>query len=363
MEESKNVYLHLIMTQQTLSEYKSLINIINYIKYHINTHITVGFIIGKEYLSSELTKDELDIMKKMLFYCSCERWSETDKKLNSLKEENVRPCVAPGFCATTACNIENGDTIMFFNSKRTNYDQYIDAIKINAPGVFRTDNYDLDFYSLITLDSKYEIPSFAENIVYEKSLNNLLKKASKKALIMADEANISLVNFFANGLTYVNNPDIQFMKLDNNYLSDINNVRALIDNSNYDLIIFDYYMDTSKTINDLKEGLKAIDKVLGNVADVCVNQHSLFITSLFGIKKTLPLAPYNNEMVTLDYELQIPIFFFDYTYPRGKYALFPGETNAILHSALRCIWETNEIDTLIKEKGIVNNLLGALKKK
>ena len=363
IEDNKQVFLHLILTQQSLNEYKSLITIINYIKYHINTHITVGFIIGREYLSNELTKQEEDFMKKMLFYCSCERWSETDKKLNLLKDDNIRPCVAPGFCATTSCSITNGDTILFFNSKRTNYDQYIDIIMKCAPEVYKTDKIDLNFYSLITLDTKYKIPSFAENIVYENSLNNLLKRAQKKALIFSEEKNISLVNFLANGLTYVNNPDIQFMKLDSNYLSDINNVQNIIDNSDYDLIIFDYHMDVSKTINDLKAQLTVIDKVLGNVCDTAVNKHSVFITSLYGLKKTLPVAQYNEEMVTLDFELQIPIFFFDYSYPRSKYTLFPGETNDILLSAVRCIWDTDEVDTLIREKGIVTNILGVLKKK
>ena len=67
-------------------------------------------------------------------------------------------------------------------------------------------------------------------------------------------------------------------------------------------------------------------------------------------------------MVTIDYEMQIPIFFFDYSYPRSKYALFPGETNDILNSAVRCIWDNSEVYTLIKPKGIITNLLKAFKK-
>ena len=88
------------------------------LSYHIHSAITVGFIMGNEFLSDQLTKDEMDYMRKMLFYCSCERWSETEKKLNSLKEEKVRPCDVPGFTTTNNCAIENGDTILFFNTKR-----------------------------------------------------------------------------------------------------------------------------------------------------------------------------------------------------------------------------------------------------
>ena len=362
LNSNRHVYLHLILSQQTVSEYQKLINMVNYIKYHLNTCITVGFIIGKEYLDDEMSKNVEDATKKLFFFCSAERWSDTDKKLISLKEENIRPCLAPGFCATNDCKIENGDPILFFNTKRTNYDKFIKIILDNAEWAFRTNEIRLPFYSMIQLDSKYTIPCFATNIVYEKCLSNLLAKALKKALIITDENNIQLLNFLANGLVYVNNPNIQFMKNDKDYFSNPQNVQYIIENTDYELIIFDYHMDVSKTINDLKEDLTKIDMVLGNVVNACVNKHSLFITSLYGLKKELPLADYNAEMVTLDYEMQIPIFFFDYTYPRSKYMLLPGETNDILFSALKIIWNSDEIDSLIHTKGIINNLFKALKK-
>ena len=132
---------------------------------------------------------------------------------------------------------------------------------------------------------------------------------------------------------------------------------SIIDNSKYHLIIFDYHMDVSKTINELKEGLEKIDVVLGNVVNTCTNKHSLFITSLYGLKKELPLADYNSEMVTIDYEMQIPIFFFDYSYPKSKYDLFPGETYDILSTSLRCIIDDQELYSLIKPKSLVGSLL------
>ena len=120
-------------------------------------------------------------------------------------------------------------------------------------------------------------------------------------------------------------------------------------------------MDTSSTINNLKIGLRNIDKVLGNVVVCSENKHSLFITSLFGLKKELPLADYNSEKVLLDYEMQIPIFFYDYTYPASKYSLFPGDTNLILSSALWCLTNDPHIESLIRQKGLLKNLFNAFK--
>ena len=298
----------------------------------------------------------------MFFFCSAERWSDTEKKLLDLQNARIRPCMIPGFCATTSCTIQNNDTILFFNTKRTTYDKYIKVLYENAEWAYKTTDFHFNIYSMIQLDTTYNIPCFTQSIVYEHSLSNLLAKASKRALIVTTEEHMKLVNFLANGLMYVNNPNIQFMKNDLNYFSNLLNTQNVINNMNYDLIIFDYHMDTTKTVNDLKVQLTKIDVVLGNVAKTCENTHSLFISSLYGLKKELPLAPYNMEMVTIDYELQIPIFFFDYTYLMSKYVLLPGETNSILTSALRCIWQTDEIDTLIKEKGLVNSLLKLIQK-
>ena len=363
LEANKQIYLHLLLTQQTTNEYQKLIDIINYIKYHINSHITVGFIIGKEYYPEEMTKEEITTATKLLFYCSAERWSETDKKLLSLKEANIRPCVVPGFCALNTCNIENGDTILFFNINSTSYDKFISLIYDQAPEVFKEQEVNLPIYSLIKLDTKYQIPFISENIIYEDSLSRRLEKIGKKSLIVTDEKYLQYINFIANGLSYVNNPNIQFVKADIPSLQKREYLSSLIEQSGYDLIIFDFQMDTSKTINHLKEQLTAIDIVLGSVADICVNKYSLFISSLYGLKKTLPLADYNNEMVTLDYEMQIPIFFFDYRYLRSKYYLFPGATNDILSTALWCISSNPELYTLIKEKGFINNILKIFQKK
>ena len=362
LEKNKVVYLHLILPQQTTSEYQKLIGIVNYTKYHMNSHINVGFIIGKEYLSDERTKEEMDIMKKLLFYCSAERWSDTEKKFESLKENNIRPCKVQGFCTTNDCAIQNGDTLMFFNTKKSNYDNIIDSIYMNAVEGLKTNQLTLPMFSMMKLDSKYNIPCFLESIPYDNSLASVLERNDKKSLIVTLKDNIKYVNFLANGYNHVTNPRIQFMESNYDYFLDQNNINKLIDESDYDFFIFDYPMDVSKTINDLKDQLTLIDKIIGCLSEVCVNKHSLFITSLYGIKKEMPLADYNTEKVCINYEMQIPIFLYDYSFPQSKYALAPGYTNDVLQTALKCICKDNKLNTLIKDKSFVNNVFSAIKK-
>ena len=360
LEKDEKIYMHLLLPQLDISEYPKLISIINYIKYHINEHITVGFVIGKNYIDNEIDKEKMLYLKKMLFYCSCERWTETDKKIKMLEEDGITPCNVVGFTTTNDCAITNRDTILFFNTRRENYDGLITAILSNAKEVFK-EEAELNIFALIQLFTNYNINYFSSNINYENSLANILAKINKKALLICDEQNIQLVNFYANGLNQVNNPNIIFMKQDDNmYNKEI--IRGLIDNSPYDIIIFDYHMDASKTINSLKEQLTRLDIIIGYLDEICINKHSLFITSLYGLKKTLPLADYNTEQVTLNYQMQIPIFFIDYTYPHSKYMLLPGETNEILTTALRCIADDDSLYNLIQTKGILNNILKAIKK-
>ena len=356
LPKNKKVYIHLLLPQLTVNDYNKLTEIINYIKYHIDERINVGFVIGKEYLSEKLTVDEKKQMCKLLFYCSAERWIRTEEKLQSLKEQNIIPCKAAGFCANNDCYIQNNDTILFFNTRREDYDKFITSIYGNAQEVIKNAQINIPVYSLLKLYSQYNINSFAENINYENSLSNNLQKYNKKALILTNREHVNLINFYANGLNQVNNPNIVFMILDES-LYDYNTIVNIIDNSDYDLIIFDYFMDTSSTINNLKIGLRNIDKVLGNVVVCSENKHSLFITSLFGLKKELPLADYNSEKVLLDYEMQIPIFFYDYS----KYSLFPGDTNLILSSALWCLTNDPRIESLIRQKGLLKNLFNAFK--
>ena len=360
LDKDEKIYMHLLLPQLDISEYPKLISIINYIKFHINEHITVGFVMGKNYVDDISNKDKVQYLKKMLFYCSCERWTETDKKIKMLEEAGVIPCNVEGFTTTNDCTIKNNDTILFFNTRRENYDNLIASILENAKDVYKEEP-SLYIFSLIQLYTKYNITYFSNNINYENSLANILAKVNKKVLLICDEANIQQVNFYANGLNQVNNPNIVFMKQDNSmYNKEV--IQGLIDNSNYDVIIFDYHMDVSKTINHLKEQLARLDIIIGYLDEVCINKHSLFITSLYGLKKTLPLADYNTEQVTLDYQMQIPIFFIDYTYPHSKYMLLPGETNEILTTAIRCIAEDNSLYNLIQTKGILNNILKAIKK-
>ena len=358
LKDQKRVYLHLLLPQQTISDYKNLIGTINFIKFHINPHVSVGFVIGKEYFSDDLSKEELLMARKMLFYSSCERWSETEKKLTILRDENVRPCMVPGFCATTEGLFENGDPIFFFNTRRTTYDKFINILLTCGSEVFRGEEVNLPMFSLIQLDTTYTIPFIRENVTYDSCLSKLLKYTNKKALIITREENFQYLNFLANGLDYVTNADIQFMRLDQGYLDDKNNLSNLIDNSMFDFIIFDYHMDVRQTVNHLKAQLEQIDIVLGMVGEICENKHSLFISSLYGIKKELPLADYNMEMVTIDYEMQIPIFFYDYSYPRSKYTLVPGDTNSILKSCIRVLYDDPKIESLIRPKGLLNNIFG-----
>ena len=357
--DNQKVYLHLILSQQTTGDYERLISIVNYIKFHLDSHMTVGFVMGKEYLPVDMTKIEFDYIKKLIFMCSAERWTETEKKLRDLQVNNVRPCDVQGFCANNDCYIANGDTIFFFNTRRNDYDNLLQGIFQMAPEVFKT-TPDLSTYSLIKLNTAFNIPYFIENVVYDSSLSNLLSKHEKKALILSDHQNIKLVNFLANGMMDVNNPAIGFLFKDDR-LFQKEYIEQLIDATPYDLYIFDYHMDVSKDINHLKEQLSRLDTIIGYLGEVCVNKHSLIITSLYGLKKELPVAEYNAEKVLINYEMQIPIFFFDYNYPKSKYYLAPGETNDILMTALNCVTNDPNLYSLVKEKGLLNNLMKAFK--
>lgn len=357
--KDKKIYLHIILSGETTSDYDSIISVVNYIKMHIVSGVELGFVIGKESIKETPTKDELNYTKKLLFMCSAERWTEVDKKLLDLKERNIRPCLAEGFCVRNTCYIEGNDTILFFNTRRNDYDALINTIYTNGAEYLK-DGANMPAYSVVKLNTKYNVPSLIDNISYEDSLANLLSSINKKILFITDNDKINIINFYANGMNNINNPNILFMLKDDN-IYNREYLEQLINNSPYDLYVFDFHMDVSKTINTVKEQLEKIDIIIGHLSEICMNKHSLFITSLYGTKAEIPIADYNSEKVLLDYEMQIPIFFYDYTYPASKYILAPGETNDILMSAINCIAPDSNLYSLIKQKGLLNNLFKAFK--
>ena len=50
------------------------------------------------------------------------------------------------------------------------------------------------------------------------------------------------------------------------------------------------------------------------------------------------------------------IFFYDYSYPRSKYGLRPGETNNILSTAISIVANDSSLESLIVQKGLGNLL-------
>ena len=357
LPEGKIIYMHLILPQLSENDYSNINAIVNSLKYHMNQAITVGFVMGKEYLSEPLSVEQLDYTKKMFFYCSCERWTETETKFKSLEQNKVRPCDTPGFCTNNDCNIANGDTLFFFNTKINNYDSIIRSIYQNARPSLGPD-FKLETFSLIRLNSKFGIPCFIDNIDFDGSLANILLKNNKKCLVVADDENINIINFYANGMNNINNPIIGFMqKTDDLY--NVEYLMKLIDTTPYDLIIFDYHLNVSTTLNDLKADLTKMDNIIALLGQLSENKHTLIISSLYGLQTSIPIADYNQQMAPLDFRNQIPIFVFDYDYPVSKYDLFPGETNEILTTGIKCITGDQSLDSLIREKTIIGSLLKA----
>ena len=68
-----------------------------------------------------------------------------------LEEDGITPCNVVGFTTTNDCAITNRDTILFFNTRRENYDGLITAILSNAKEVFKEEAE----FRIVKIDDDY----------------------------------------------------------------------------------------------------------------------------------------------------------------------------------------------------------------
>ena len=182
------------------------------------------------------------------------------------------------------------------------------------------------------------------------SFINSLKKIDAKALVVSDSKRIGKINYYLTGLQPIIPENVSYVKSDNGYLDNINNLKAIIDD-NFDLIIIDYSIEECTTIPLIKESLSKLDTILKNVVDYSVSkEYSLFISSLYGIKKEIPLDNFTKYLV--DFASKVPFIVIDPVFKKDSFRIDIGDINNLAHTVYTNINSNySGGNVLIKKKG------------
>lgn len=329
------IFIHCILTSNDIENYKEIERTITRIHYDFN-NCKVATIIGE----NKLNEANLSSYMNMLQNQVGEKWRELSKKFSSLQNSKTAPNNAGEFIMNEDFKVEANDSIFFFNYKYSDMENFIANIG-KVVDCSKT-------FSLFPIKGvKYPMLAYPKSGI---SFMNCLSKIDGKALVVSNSNRITKINHNLTGLQQIIPENISYVKSDDNFLENIDNLKAVIDD-NFDLIMIDYNLDDCATIPELKETLGKLDVLLKNTVDYCVSkEYSLFISSLYGMKKEMPLDNFSKYLV--NFASKVPFIVIDPVFKKDNFRIDIGDVNNLAHTVYTNIDNTySGGNVLIKKKG------------
>ena len=336
-KKNNPIFLHLIMTSLDINNYKEIEKIIDKVNYEFK-EVQIATIIGLNTITGTYFGTYMNMLKNEIG----EKWREIAKKINSLVSLKISPRDAKEMYVNNGFKLEENDTFFFLNYESLNLTNFIN--NVSQLGNF-------NYYSMFPITSvKYAMLGYPKSGI---SMHKSLEKIGANALILTSSYSIPIINYYCNGLQNVVSERINFANIVDNF----SKIKEIIDNSPFDLIIIDYQIDGVTTIEQLNNSLKNLDNLLGYVHDYCIlKKYSLFISSLYGMKKEIKTDNHTNSLV--NFSTKVPFIVVDNVFKGNNYTLSYGSTYNLAHTLYTNInnkYEGGEV--LIKRKSYVQKML------
>lgn len=355
LDNNKTVFVHVILTQNSIELYKNVISNYNLLRFKMPSQVKIGSIFGEEIIDNEMRKNDLISLAKLLFKGFGEKWNEPENKLKSLKMNNKIPREINSFYVSNI-NLNENDIIFFFNYTNDKYDNLINTIK--TPISFVSNDKKLDnlcFISLFPLNTILNIPFIFKKVISPYSISKVLNESNLNALIISDSLNINTINYMVNGLSYNQDNNISYMAVDEKNLNNFNALKSVIDDPKYNLIIINTRIDNLDTVSSIKERLTLIDEIIKKVNDICNNNYDLVLSSLFGIRKLINNE--KNEKVNVDFYGKVPMIYITNRYLKTNYYLNSGSIYNLLGTIIKITNPNINYPSLLKKKNFIQKLL------
>lgn len=356
IDPNKKVFVHVVFPQKLLDDYKRLIKVLNKLNYDSLTQIKIGMIFGLGIIEQPEKSNELLDLGRMFFRGTGERWNELDKKLETLWGMKIVPREVKGFCVTEGFSLHDNDMIFIFNYEGIVCDRLLQLISNPPMSITHSVNSQtLRFQSLFPLRTTMQIPYLYEPLSSETSMAKALEQAGLTALVLADQENINLIYYMANGLTMkAPNDKVKFAVTDNGILFSQEKMSAIINDPNYQVIVINHRIDQATSVEELQAKLSQIDQNLAMVKGLCWEKYTLIVSSLFGIKKELSLG---NRIGLVNFSGSVPVILVDKRYDKSLYKLSFGSIYTLLGTSIRCANPEMKFPTLLKKKDFLTRLL------
>lgn len=356
------IFVHPILTDQSIEDYKKLMKVLQKINYELLPNTKVGMVFGKNLLfPTEGLLNEFNDVGRMLIRGSGEKWSNIDQKLESLYSFKTEPCNAKAFCVNDQFALKTNDTIIFYGYEDVDCSKFVELIT-NPPSFFNSEVVpgSLHFYSLFPLKNT-PVPNLYPSVVSEFSFSKALKQFGLNGLVLVDQENLNTVNFMINGLSPTGDNVIDYALTDSGILFNEQQLQSVLNNDKYQVIVMNHRIDQYMDATTLKQALTQIDQSLNLVKRLCDGNHTLVVSSLFGMKKTITLD--NGKEGIVDFSGRVPVIIIDSRYNKNEYSIIPGNLYTLCSTVIKLAKPDAKVNSMLRKKGFLEKLLSALVKK
>ena len=276
------IYIHVILSHKSLLDYKDIDKGLNTISYELGNNIKIGIVTGENNLTNPLPLKEL---VKAYITEYGEKWKDISKRLNVYYETKTPPCDARTFEVNIGYRPEQNDQLLFFNFSNVDITPFINELLNQKYVKFSLD--DVMLYSLFPIKCEQKKIPFMYNYgVASNYALNSLKSVKAQTLVIDKKERCSLINYYLTGLRNEIDDDLKYLPFDDAFMYDPEKLLEKIKQYDKQLYIINYEIETTKTLEDLKNRLSNIDKMIGAINKYCEdNNYGLYISSMYGVEK------------------------------------------------------------------------------
>ena len=351
------IIVHFILCQKSLINYKDVEKGITFFAYEMGSNVKVALISGEEHFNNTLSIKE--IVKSFLTETG-EKWKDYQKKLDVFISTKMIPSKARPFSANYGYRLEDNDQILFFNYSNVSIEQFKNEIETQR--YRKIDFSTIGYYSLFPIKcGELKIPFMYNYALASTCFLNSLNSINAKCLVFDKKANCPIINYYLTGLRNSTDENLKYIATDDGFADDPNKLVETIKNYDKDLIILNYEIDSSKTVEELKDRLHKIDNLIGNVYNYCIDSNSaLFISSLYGMSVEM----YNKkaELCKINLYSKVPFIMANTDFSSADYTLIEGDLFSVANTILYTINNTFHDSGVLKKKSKLFSLFQKTKK-
>ena len=350
-DRTKKIFIHIVLTSNNYQDFPKIYEVLTKINVSLDGMATMGMVMGLSNILNSNPIVELNFLLRNMITEMGEKWASFKQKLDFSYGTKTAPSLVKPFVVNSGFALGNNDMFMIWNYDNIDITNYIDGVKMINYG---KEPNNISFYSLFPVIYKENIPHILNFEVAKNSLATNMKGLGFKTMIACERDEIQAINYYANGLQMVNNPDISFICLEDRKL-DPATVVSVINSYPQELMIFSYNIKDVKTVEELKALLTKIDNVIEAIyTNTEKNSYSIIISSLYGMNKVLPNA--SGELCNIIHT-KVPILYVDNFVTKKNYLVNDGDIKDLFKVCYKSIKKEYPGESLVTKKNILYRLI------